>query len=148
MTPHSLHTLTHTHTFSSPPHTLILPPVPPPQISPDLSAAYHGTTHTLTCTIIVDPSVDTSLNLVVVWSREGTALMDSDDSFTITQPALVSGSTNTYAADLTFTPLDQPSVSSGVYTCEVIAQPTVNTYIREASGSSDLILDVLGGPLH
>ena len=117
-------------------------------ISPDQSAAYHGTTHTLTCTIIIDPSVDTPLNPVVVWSREGTTLLDSDDSYTLTQPVLVSGSTNTYTADLTFTPLDQPSLSSGIYTCEATVRPTVNTHIREASDSSDLTLEVLGEPSH
>ena len=67
--------------------------------------------------------------------------MDSD-SYSITQPALVSGST--YTADLTFTPLDRPAVSSSVYTCNVTVQPVDTTYIRQAIGSSDLTLEVLG----
>ena len=67
--------------------------------------------------------------------------MDSDSN-TITQPALVSGST--YTADLTFTPLDRPAVSSGDYTCDVTVQPVDTTYIRHAIGSNNLTLEVLG----
>ena len=67
--------------------------------------------------------------------------MDSDN-YTITQPTLVSGST--YTADLTFTPLDRPAVSSGDYTCDVTVLPVDTTYIRQAIGSSDLTLEVLG----
>ena len=67
--------------------------------------------------------------------------MDSD-SYSNTQPALVSGST--YAADLTFTPLDRPAVSRGVYTCDVTVQPVDTTYIRQDIGSNDLTLEVWG----
>ena len=67
--------------------------------------------------------------------------MDSD-SYSITQPTLVSSST--YTANLTFTPLDLPAVSRGVYTCNVTVQPVNTTYIRQAIDSNDLTLEVLG----
>ena len=67
--------------------------------------------------------------------------MDSD-SYSITQPTLVSGST--YTANLTFTPLDRPAVSRGVYTCDVTVLPVNTTYIRQAIGSNNLTLVVLG----
>ena len=85
--------------------------------------------------------MDTPIGIVVVWSVQGTALMNNEN-YTMTQPVLVSD--NTYTSSLTFTPLDQPSLSSGVYICNVMVQPHDDSLIRRVYGSGNLTLEVSG----
>ena len=66
----------------------------------------------------------------------------NNENYTISQPVLMSD--NTYTSSLTFTPLDQPTMSSGVYICDVMVQPDDDSYIRQVNGSGNLSLEVLG----
>ena len=85
--------------------------------------------------------MDTPVGIVVVWSDQGTVLANNEN-YTVTQPVQVSN--NTYITSLTFTPLDQPTMSSGVYICNVMVQPDDDSYIRQVYGSGNLTLEVLG----
>ena len=52
-------------------------------------------------------------------------------------------SSGSSGSTLTLTPVDQPSVSSGNYTCSVTAQ-SESTLIQSGTGSDSVALDVLG----
>ena len=109
--------------------------VPPPTVTVTMSQlVYHGTTHTLNCVSSYDLSV---VNTPVTYSWTGPTGVDLVSNNITLISSGSSGST------LTLTPVDQPSVSSGNYTCSVTAQ-SKSTLIQSGTGSDSVALDVLG----
>ena len=122
----------------------ILSPVPQPStdITADVKLPYIGTVYSLTCTIGVDPSVDTSVIVSAVWSRstKGVELEDSNEYLDISDTTFTGSST--YEATLSFIPLLKNS--TGQYFCDATVVPSDPTYIMNTSNSGDYQLTVQG----
>ena len=96
---------------------------------------YAGTTLTLTCTVTLDPNVDSRVYVRTEWSGP---IEISGERYSITN-AHVSGRTNTYTGSLTISPLaDQ---DGGTYICT--ATVTGGTYVQQSTGSDDYVIPII-----
>ena len=123
-------TITELHNIS---HLLFIDSVPAPEVTVTLSHTpllYTGISLTLTCTVTLDPNVDSDERVVTEWS----GLQDiPEERYSVTA---TSGSGSTYTGSLTISPLAYQD--SGIYTCTV----TVTDVFTEATASDDVIINV------
>ena len=111
--------------------------VPQPDVDITLSRAaslHTGGDLTLTCTVTLDPSVDTGVMVVTKWSGP----RDISGGRYSTTPA--SGSDTTYTSSLTISHITDQD--DGIYTCTVSVTGTSNT--QQATASEDTEIIVLG----
>ena len=101
--------------------TVTLSPTPP---------LYTGINLTLTCTVTLDPNVDSGERVVTEWS----GLQDIPEERYSVTPA--SGSGSTYTGSLTISPLAYQD--TGTYTCT----GTVTDAFTEAIASDNIIINV------
>ena len=111
------------------------PLVPQPGVDAILSRTaplYAGTSLTLTCTVTLDPNVDSNVTVTTQWS----GLQDLPEERYSVTGASCSGST--YTGSLTISPLaDQ---DDGTYTCTVTV--TGGSNVQQATASSDVTITV------
>ena len=109
-----------------------------------MQPTYNGTVFNLTCTIVLDPSVDTGVNVTERWSdSDSTLTTDRMRCISITGTVLVS--TLTYQTVLTFDPLGNNSRDGDSYICEATVIPdTESNYILGTTGMGDYELSVTG----
>ena len=96
---------------------------------------YAGTNLTLTCTVTLDPNVNTNVSVMTEWS----GLQDiPEERYSVTG---ASGSGSTYTDSLTISPLaDQ---DDGTYTCTVTV--TGGSNVQQAIASGDVTITVMMG---
>ena len=96
---------------------------------------YAGTTLTLTCTVTLDPYVDSRVEVTTKWSGPRDI---PREKYSITD-AHVSGRTNTYIGSLTISPLaDQ---DDGTYICT--GTVTGGRYVQQSTGSDDYVIPII-----
>ncbi len=110
------------------PVTLFVVPTPSIHLTqdPPTGRCCHGDNLTLTCTIVVDPSVDSPVSVLVQWigPRQG---------LNATPPTLVSK--GTYQSNLTFDTLQ--TSDSGYYSCDATLVPEQTAYVKKAENGSN-----------
>ena len=119
--------------FSLSVHILFIHSVPVPEVTITLSPTpplYTGISLTLTCTVTLDPNVDSGKRVVTEWS----GLQDiPKERYSVTA---ASGSGSTYTGSLTISPLAYQD--TGTYTCTGI----VNDAFINATASDDISINV------
>ena len=97
---------------------------------------YAGTVLVLTCTVVLDPSVNNGESVEAQWSGPQPT---PGDRFSFTHA--MKGSDHRFTSSLTISPLDQGD--SGTYTCDVRVEGGTN-FVRPATASDDVTITVLG----
>ena len=114
-------------------HILFIHSVPVPVVTVTLShtpPVYTGIRLTLTCTVTLDPNVDSDEGVVTEWS----GLQDiPEERYSVTA---ASGSGSTYTGSLTISPLAYQD--TGSYTCT----GTVTDAFTEATASDNISINV------
>ena len=118
----------------------VVPAVPPPSVSvTNTSRTYAGTNFNLTCTIELNPAVDTTVVINSTWRGPlgvpaGTRVVASE----------LTGTGARYRTILMFRPLNMSD--SGNYTCEVTVSPSPESQFISAStaGRGTLYVTVQG----
>ena len=114
------------------------PSVPQPVVTishSNTGTLYAGTSFTLTCTVILDSSVDNSERVVTRWSDIRSI---PSDRYSVTDAIRKSGSI--YSGSLTISPLaDQ---DDGTYTCTVTVTGGAN--IQSATASDAVTITAMG----
>ena len=109
--------------------------VPVPEVTVTLSHTpplYTGINLTLTCTVILDPNVDSSERVMTEWS----GLQDiPEERYSVTA---VNGSGSTYISSLTISPLAYQD--TGIYTCT--ATVTGGSPVQQARASDKININV------
>ena len=104
------------------------------------SPLYTGTSLTLTCTVTLDPNVDTSESVMIMTEWSGLRDIPAERYLV----AGTSGSGSTYTDSLTISPLaDQ---DDGTYTCTVTV--TGGSDGRQATASDDVTFTVMGESIY
>ena len=97
--------------------------VPAPNVSISLNTdgtVYQGTELVITCTVIVDPAVNTEFDVVMTWSSDPPDPMDGP-YVTITDAR---GSGHEFTSTVIFSPVD--TTDSASYTCTASVTPTAS----------------------
>ena len=109
---------------------------------------YNGTYFSLSCTIVLGPTVDTAVNVTGTWLKSGIELTTNDTtSITVSDTQLAMSNPPTYQTLLQFEPLGNNPTDGGTYNCEATvipypdAQFVTNTTVRD-----QYQLDVQGNP--
>lgn len=104
--------------------------VPSPSLniigSPRDMEFFQGLDLTLTCTIEVNPAVDSSVKVQSSWQRNETDLNNSNSRITISNATIVMLPSN-YQATLRFNPMDLDDAD--IYYCTVDVMPQNETFI-------------------
>ena len=123
-------TITELHNIS---HLLFIDSVPVPVVTVTLSHTpplYTGISLTLTCSVTLDPNVDSGKRVVTEWS----GLQDiPEERYSVTA---ASGSGSIYTGSLTISPLAYQD--TGTYTCT----GTVTDALTQAIASDNIIINV------
>ena len=99
----------------------------------EAAVPFNGTEFNLTCTVTVDKSVDTEVNISTQW------LLPSDKENTISNvPERVSQLEQLHY--LTFRPLR--SEDSGSYICDATVRPTNGDFVKQSTASNYSLLVV------
>ena len=103
---------------------------------------YAGTPLSLTCSIQLNPAVDTTVMVTRTWSGPGSQAVSNSSRVTV--PNLVKTSDNLYVAAIQFIPLS--TTDSGNYECEatVTADPQSQFVIMSTAGSNTHSVTVHG----
>ena len=99
--------------------------------SPD--TVYTGDNITLTCTIVVDPAVNTAVMVTAVWSRLEQTVTASD---------LTMVSNRTYKSTLTLTSLE--TTDSGDYTCTATVSPDGTPFVTASNKGAHSVTVTIG----
>ena len=123
-------------------------PAPTVTISPVQPQPYNGTYFDLSCTITLDPAVNTAVNVTGTWSKSGIELTTDDTTcITISETRLVTTNPSTYQTLLQFEPLGNNSTDGGLYICEATVVPYPDTrFVANTSMREEYELDVQGNP--
>ena len=95
---------------------------------------YNGTEVNLTCTVVLNTTVDTMVNVFLVWSGPGNVSTDDCITCTLSEVMEITASPPTFMATLTFRPL--ASDHNGSYMCEAIV--TSSFIIRNSSDTGTI----------
>ena len=101
---------------------LIFLTVPPPTVSVTFNRTgilYAGTPLTLTCSIQLNPAVDTTVVVTRMWSGPGSQTVSNSSHITVSN--LVESSSLIYETTIEFVPLS--TTDSGNYKCEATVSP-------------------------
>ena len=114
---------------------IMSPSVPMPTVSltPPTSPLYAGTSLTLTCTITVNPAVDTTVSVAVTWERTR-----NTGPVTITTGVSTMGSRPTFSS--TVTGITLSTLDTG-FTCRAVASTTQS---NSPEGMSSRTVTVMG----
>ena len=93
---------------------------------------YAGTSLTLTCTVTLDPNVDSHVDVVTEWSNHRDL---SEKRYSVTA-ASISGRKYVYTGSLTISPLAEQD--GGTYTCTVTV--TGGRYVQQATASDEYVI--------
>ena len=118
--------------------------VPPPAltlIGPLSPTVYEGTSGTLKCHIMLNSTVDISVNISAQWLKDGN-IITPNSRINVSQVSY--SSDHEYVTLLSLSPLSSAD-DSGQYTCEVRVIPTVNTTYVQASYSTETYLFTVTG---
>ena len=108
-----------------------------------MQPAINGTNVNLTCTITLDSSVDTKVQVSATWLKSSTVLTTSSNTTTVSDVQAVDPLT--YQTLLQFEPLGNNSRNGGHYLCEATVTPFPGlTYIRSVSNNDSFFLSVAG----
>ena len=118
--------------------------VPTPEVvvttDPPNPTLVEGTYIDLVCTVTINDAVDTDVNVIIEWSRNGGSLMNSPD-YSISPISLIS---DQYISTIRIEEL-MTSDNGATYSCSVTIQPSsLSTYITGSNGDSDITLSVEG----
>ena len=98
--------------------------VPPPQItitgSPTNVTFFAGSPFNLTCSIQLDPAVDTQVSVTAMWYRSGT-LLTNDSHITVFGASENTSSPLLYQSRVHFNPLS--GEDGGLFACEAVVEP-------------------------
>ena len=124
---------------------LIFLTVPPPTVSVTLNRTgilYAGTPLTLTCSIQLNPAVDTTVVVARMWSGPGSQTVSNSSRITVSN--LVESSGFVYKTTIEFAPLN--TTDSGNYKCEatVSPDPPSRLIIRSKTGRDSHSVTVQG----
>ena len=125
--------------------SVILFAVPQPTVSITLShtgVLYAGTPLTLTCSIQLNPAVDTTVMVTRMWRGPGSQVVSNSSRVTVSN--LVERSDNLYETTIEFIPLN--TTDSGTYECEatVTPDPQSQFVIMSTAGSDALYITIQG----
>ena len=112
--------------------------VPQPSVAVTLhktAPLYAGTSLTLTCTVTLDPNVDSHVDVMTEWSGHHDI---SEKRYSVTA-ASISGRNYVYTGSLTISPLAEQD--GGTYTCTVTI--TGGEYVRQANASNDFVIPTI-----
>ena len=124
-------------------------PAPTVTISPVQPQPYNGTYFNLSCTITLDPAVNTAVNVTGTWSKSGNELTTDDTTcITISETRLVTTNPSTYQTLLQFEPLGNDSTDGGSYICEATVIPSDAQFVTNTSMRDEYELDVQGNPTY
>ena len=90
---------------------------------------YAGTSLTLTCTVTLDPNVDSHVDVMTKWRSH----RDISEKRYIITAAGITGRNSVYTGSLTISPLAEQD--GGTYTCTVTV--TGGRYVQQATASDD-----------
>ena len=93
---------------------------------------YVGTSLTLTCTVMLDPNVDSNVDVRTEWSGH-------QDISGKRYSASISGRRYVYTGSLTISPLAEQD--GGTYTCTVTI--TGGRYVQQATASDDYVIPTI-----
>ena len=118
--------------------------MPPPPIisgSPRNTSFFQGLDLTFTCSISLGDVVDTPVTVRGIWNRDGTKLMDGEESgrITIVNPPM---SSPPYDITLRFNPVSV--TDAGTYECDVTVTPQDTAFISTATTSNLRAISVSG----
>ncbi len=120
--------------------------VPEPTISistiPGLDQAiYTGTTLQMTCSIVLSESVDTTVEVGIVWRKGGETVSTGGHS---SVSDTMSVDETSYESTLTISPVDS-TTDNGHYSCAVTVRPTpTSTFIVMATAEDTMTITVAG----
>ena len=104
----------------------------------------NGTNFNLTCTITLDSSVDTAVNVSATWLKSINVLTTSNTTYT-TVSDIQTIESSIYQTLLQFEPLENNLTDGGLYVCEATVVPfSRSQYIRNVSNSNSFFLSVEG----
>ena len=110
--------------------------------SPRNKDFFQGLDLTLTCSIILDVAVNTSVTVQGMWNRNGTELVDGTDSgrITVDNPAMT---TPPYGTTVRFNPLNN-DMDAGLYECMTMVDPMDDTYVTGNTATTQRNIRVAG----
>ena len=121
--------LTYTHGPLSLPMRNTVPSPVSITLSPSHPSPYFaGSTVTLTCEAMASSLIDTSINAVFSWTRNG-EVISNDNHVTITQ---ASSTTTTHQSILTITQLNH-ELDTGSYQCSASFEPVSSSFYLSSS---------------
>ena len=107
--------------------------------------AYNGTNFTLTCTITLNEAVDTSVNVVDTWTKDGDSMALENEECIDISNAKSTSTSNVYVTTLTFNPLGNETRHGGSYACNANVEPNPDsTFVQGNSNTMDYVLIVEG----
>ena len=131
--------MTNTHHYS-------ILAVPTPEVvvttdPPNAGTLIEGTYIDLVCTVTINDAVNTDVDVILEWSRNGgSPLMNSSD-YSISPVSLIS---DQYISTIRIEEL-MTSNNGDTFTCSVSIQPSsLSTYITGSNGDNDITLSVIG----
>ena len=123
--------------------TLLTVPQPTVNVTPNRTGdLYAGTPLTLTCSIQLNPAVDTGVVVTRMWRGPGSLVVSNTSRVTVSN--LLNGSTFLYEMTIEFIPLS--TTDSGNYDCEATVTPDPQSQFISVStaGNDTHLLTVKG----
>jgi len=107
---------------------------------------YNGTYFNLSCTIVLNLTVDTAVNVTGTWLKSGIELTTNDTTcITVSDTQLVMYNPPKYQTLLQFEPLGNNPTDGGTYVCEATVIPYPDAqFVTNTTARDRYQLDVQG----